>query len=38
MASEGAGHGSGPTAKRLESSMKAIEAIEVESPVIERCP
>jgi hypothetical protein len=38
MASEGAGHGSGPMAIRFESTANAVEAIEVESPVIERCP
>ena len=38
MASEGGGHGSGPTATRLALRTNAIEAIEVEWPNDERCP
>jgi hypothetical protein len=38
MASEGAGHGSGPKVKRLESPTNLVEVVEVESPEIERCP
>ena len=38
MASEGAGHGSGPTASRRAQRTNLTEAIEVETPNNERCP
>jgi len=38
MASEGGGHGSGPTATRLAPVNNLIETIEVELPKDERCP
>jgi len=38
MASEGAGHGSGPMPTTLEAQANIIEAVRLESPEIERCP
>ena len=38
MASEGAGHGSGPMPIAFEAQANLIEGVRPESPEIERCP
>jgi hypothetical protein len=38
MASEGAGHGSGPTATRLALPTDRIEAVDLEWPKNQQCP